>query len=244
MIGVVSTSGCIESTTQYELGEEVEVTEGSITLVDIRAVQTLYTQPVDTPTNIQAREDLQFIVFVFDTANLSIEQSREYDYLKDSIQLKLSEDTVAPPVDIPPKKENNKTNRIGVAFRVAKPFNVEGSEVIFYDDENFVWPASRIYLENTREYLQNPPEFSVESVEIPEVTDSDTFTVTISVVNKGGSTGKFKSILRASETKNLSSVIEPNESTELSGEITVEDDSQSVLVSWGTDQRTTNVKKE
>lgn len=237
-------AGCINTTQEYGLDEDVPVEEGTLRLIDTRATKLLFTQPVDTPATLLGQDDAQYIIFEFDTSDLDIENGRTHDYLTDALQYRLSPDTVAPLINTPLRRETDDETTTSVAFRVTSPFSTDDTTLRWTTDTEPVWPATRVIDETTTAYLGDPPRFTVDDVSIPERTSDNTATVRLTVTNTGNRVGQFKAIVRSDEATYIDQPVEPNETVDITADIQVTSDEQPVLVSWGLDQQTATINRE
>lgn len=243
--GIASVTGCLTETTQYSLDTPVEISKGIIELDEVVSSQYLFSNPTDTPPNVLSRVDSQFIVFIFEVKNIDISDDRKVrEYIGDSLRYQLSPDTVAPQVR-EPLRQNNREDIVSVAFQVPYPFYPEDTRLVFSDENTTAeWPLNKILTSGLSSSFKNPAKFAVEDVRIPQTTSSDTVEINLAVQNTGLSPGSFKAIVRGDEFQYIDVSFSAGELITIPVDIRVPDSSQTVVVSWGTDERSATIKKK
>lgn len=187
----LSTAGCLTlNDSEYALGETLAVQEGEIALAQITPSQCITTYSGVGEQDLVTQRGSQYVKFFFDTSGLPLDPSRQYEYLLQNLQYRLSGETMAPAVR-ERLARNSAVDVTRVVHRVTKAFNPSETRLIWQGERDAVWDVASLLDASETAYLRDPPRFQVQDVAIPDAASPPAFSVSFTVGNEGGTAGVF-----------------------------------------------------
>lgn len=177
-----STERTTSEPASLEIGETATVSDGSITVQEVRAERSIVVLDGSSHTEVVTEEDSQFVVVSLRTqGNIeTVDAARRASLLVIDGQRYSVADYAFPP----------QGDAFAVAFQVPLDIDASESEFRWVDDDQVaaVWSTPPSVIQQ----LNSPPEFDVVSFTVPETAEPFVeFEVTVEVENTGNGDGTF-----------------------------------------------------